>query len=72
MLLQTLEGNHGTDARSLSDTLAELEPLRWGWLTRRLVQEELISESNDGTQRLYLRDSGRRFLKQPWPLHYAA
>ena len=72
MLLQALEGNHGTDARSLSDTLAEQEPLRWGWLTRRLVQEELISESNDGSQRLYLRDSGRRFLKQPWPLHYAA
>ena len=71
-LLQALEEDHGTDIRHLSDTLAEVEPLRWGWLTRRLVQEELISESNDGAQRLFLRDSGRRFLKQPWPLHYAA
>ena len=72
MLLQALEEDHGTDARALSEALAEAEPLRWGWLTRRLVQEELISESNDGSQRLFLRDSGRRFLKQPWPLHYAA
>ena len=71
-LLKALEEDHGTDIRHLSDTLAEVEPLRWGWLTRRLVQEELISESNDGAQRLFLRDSGRRFLKQPWPLHYAA
>jgi len=71
-LLQALEEDHGTDIRHLSDTLAAVEPLRWGWLTRRLVQEELISESNDGAQRLFLRDSGRRFLKQPWPLHYAA
>jgi ATP-dependent DNA helicase RecQ len=71
-LLQALEDAHGADIRSLSETLAEVEPLRWGWLTRRLVQEELITESNDGAQRLFLRDSGRRFLKQPWPLHYAA
>ena len=72
MLLQALQEDHGTDVRTLSDALAEQEPLRWGWLTRRMVQEELISESNDGAQRLFLRDSGRRFLKQPWPLHYAA
>ena len=71
-VLQALEKDHGTDLRSLSDTLAEVEPLRWGWLTRRMVQEELISESNDGAQRLFLRDSGRRFLRQPWPLHYVA
>ena len=71
-LLQALEEDHGTDARSLSDSLAAVEPLRWGWLMRRMVQEELIQETNDGSQRLFLRDSGRRFLKQPWPLHYAA
>jgi ATP-dependent DNA helicase RecQ len=41
-------------------------------LARRLVQEELIKESDDGAQRLYLRDTGRRFLHQPWPLHWAA
>ena len=72
VLLRTLADDHGTDLRSLTETLAEVEPLRWGWLSRRLVQEELISESNDGCQRLYLRDSGRRFLEEPWPLHYAA
>ena len=33
---------------------------RWGWLTRRLVQEELISESDDGSQRLWLRSAGRQ------------
>ena len=71
-LLKVLEEEHGADIRTLTDTLAEVEPLRWGWLTRRLVQEELIRESNDGVQRLFLRDSGRRFLKQPWPLYYVA
>lgn len=71
-LLQALADDHGTDARSLSESLAAVEPLRWGWLMRRMVQEELIQESNDGSQRLFLRDSGRRFLQQPWPLRYAA
>jgi ATP-dependent DNA helicase RecQ len=41
-------------------------------LARRLVQEELIRESNDGVQRLQLRDSGRRYLERPWPLDFAA
>jgi ATP-dependent DNA helicase RecQ len=45
---------------------------RWGWLARRLVQEELISESDDGAQRLRLRTTGRRYLRSPWPLHWAA
>ena len=45
---------------------------RWGWLTRRLVQEELISESDDGGQRLWLRSAGRHYLSQPWPLRWAA
>jgi hypothetical protein len=38
------------------------------WLARRLVQEELISESDDGSQRLWLRQAGRRYLQQPWPI----
>lgn len=45
---------------------------RWAWLARRLVQEELVSESDDGAQRLYLRPSGRTYLRQPWPLHWTA
>jgi ATP-dependent DNA helicase RecQ len=44
----------------------------WGWLARRLVQEELISESDDGAQRLWLRSTGRHYLRAPWPLRWAA
>ena len=41
-------------------------------LARRLVQEELLGESDDGAQRLWLRSSGRRWLRSPWPLHWPA
>jgi len=74
ILLEKLAEERGTDARQLSDALnAEEGPsAHWGWLARRLVQEELIQESDDGSQRLYIKESGRRFLHHPWPLHYAA
>ena len=74
-LLEHLAEKDGTDLRRLGERLALVEPgrnERWTWLARRLVQEELIRESDDGVQRLYLRDSGRRFLDDPWPLDYAA
>jgi len=74
-LLEHLAEKDGTDLRRLGERLALVEPGRndrWTWLARRLVQEELIRESDDGVQRLYLRDSGRRFLDAPWPLDYAA
>ena len=74
-VLEVLEDRKGMNLRSLSESLSSTtgrKQERWGWLARRLVQEELITESNDGVQRLYLRESGRRFLRQPWPLHYAA
>ena len=74
-LLEHLAEKDGTDLRRLGERLALAEPgrnERWTWLARRLVQEELIRESDDGVQRLYLRDSGRRFLDDPWPLDYAA
>ena len=74
-LLEHLAEKDGTDLRRLGERLALLESgrnERWTWLARRLVQEELIRESDDGVQRLYLRDSGRRFLDAPWPLDYAA
>ena len=60
--------------RSLIEQLKQIDGSeeRWGWLARRLVQEELIHESNDGAQRLFLRESGRQFLQSPWPLYYAA
>ena len=74
-LLTHLADQEGMDLRRLGEHLALHEPGRgdrWTWLARRLVQEELIRESNDGAQRLYLRESGRSFLKTPWPLDYAA
>ena len=78
LLLESLGEGRGRDLRTLSEELAATDGTpdhdedRWAWLARRLVQEELIQESNDGSQRLYLRDSGRRYLHQPWPLHWAA
>ena len=74
-LLTHLNDKEGTDINSLGEHLEAKESSRsclWTWLARRLVQEELINESNDGLQRLYLRDSGRRYLEDPWPLDYAA
>jgi ATP-dependent DNA helicase RecQ len=65
----------GGDLRLLSERMARdhgREPERWGWLLRRLVQEELLHESDDGSQRLWLRPSGRRYLRDPWPLRWVA
>ncbi|MGC5198002.1 RecQ family ATP-dependent DNA helicase [Aphanothece microscopica] len=76
LLLEALEERSGRDLRSLAADLAAgaagSEEDRWAWLARRLVQEELVSESDDGAQRLYLRSRGRHYLRQPWPLRWAA
>ena len=77
--LEALEARPGRELRSLAEDLAASGPgegrqeqeQRWGWLLRRLVQEELLNESDDGAQRLYLKASGRRFRRQPWPLPWA-
>jgi len=84
-VLAALDRRSGLDLRRLAESLAAneeegaaepggvvLEEARWCWLARRLVQEELIRESDDGSQRLWLRPSGRRYLRQPWPLRLAA
>ncbi len=74
-VLKTLDILKGLDSRELVATLGKItgQPKeKWGWLARRLVQEEFIKETNDGLQRLYIKESGRRFLKDPWPLTYAA
>ena len=74
-VLALLEQRSGVDLRSLGEDLAQAEGEevdRWRWLARRLVQEELISESDDGSQRLWLKPAGRRFLRQPWTLKLAA
>ena len=74
-VLERLEERSGRDLRGLVEELAvqqsEEDEARWAWLVRRLVQEELISESDDGAQRLYLRPSGRRYLRQPWSLRWS-
>ena len=76
LLLEALEERSGRDLRSLAADLAATASgsaeERWAWLARRLVQEELVSESDDGAQRLYLRSRGRHYLRQPWPLRWAA
>ncbi len=72
-LLSELSPSEGVDISSLVNNLSNKKGQNnqpWGWLIRRLVQEELICESNDGLQRLYMRDSGRCFLNQPWRLDY--
>ena len=74
-LLALLGAQRGRALRSVVQDLAGTDGNdedRWAWLARRLVQEELVSESDDGAQRLYLRPSGRTYLRQPWPLHWAA
>lgn len=75
LLLETLQERCGGDLRGLAEELASAhgsEQERWSWLARRLVQEDLIRESDDGVQRLWLRSAGRRWLERPWPLHWAA
>ena len=74
-VLAALDQRGGVDLRNLGEDLAKAEGDevdRWRWLARRLVQEDLISESDDGSQRLWLRPAGRRFLRQPWTLKLAA
>jgi len=80
-VLTLLQERRGLDLPRLADDLADhsgaedtaaAEGERWGWLARRLVQEELISESDDGSQRLWIREAGRRYLEEPWPLRWAA
>lgn len=69
------ESRSGSDLRLLSERLAREhgeDPGRWSWLVRRLVQEELLRESDDGAQRLWVRPAGLRYLQDPWPLHWAA
>ena len=72
-LLSVLEDTKGMHIHKLVEVLSIEEvhgEQRWGWLARRLVQEELIKESNDGSQRLSLCASGYHFLKEPWRLNY--
>ncbi len=74
-LLEQLAQRDGVNQRDLGEVLAGeggSPEERWRWLARRLIQEDLISESDDGAQRLWLRPAGRSYLLQPWPLRWAA
>jgi ATP-dependent DNA helicase RecQ len=72
-LLEALQVKGGQTLKSLVEQLAgekDGEPEVWSWLGRRLVQEDLIGESDDGFQRQWIRSSGLHFLRSPWPLHW--
>ena len=72
-LLGVLNESKSVNIQKLDEILSTKENQddeRWAWLARRLVQEELIRESNDGSQRLSLCESGRHFLKEPWQLNF--
>ena len=87
IVLEALARRPIADLRSLAESLASSQSLaspveraqfsagdpgHWAWLARRLVQEELIQESDDGLQRLYLKLLGRNYLRRPWPLLWTA
>ena len=74
-VLGALQEQKGQSSKNLAEQLAGRhggEADQWRWLSRRLVQEHLIAESDDGIQRLWLKTSGLHFLRTPWPLHWAA
>jgi ATP-dependent DNA helicase RecQ len=74
-LLTALDGGRGRDLRQLVEGLAKdhgQNQETWGWLARRLVQEELIRESDDGRQQLWLCALGENYLRSPWPLRWSA
>lgn len=74
-VLGALRETRGLSSKSLAEHLAGRhggEAERWRWLSRRLVQEHLIAESDDGVQRLWLKTIGLHFLRSPWPLHWTA
>ena len=75
LLLAAVAKDGASGLRGVSSELATghgSDEQRWAWLARRLVQEELIAESDDGSQRLWLRPVGQSYLRSPWPLHWAA
>jgi ATP-dependent DNA helicase RecQ len=73
VLLHALQEKGGQTLKSLVEPLAqgtEGDAEVWSWLSRRLVQEDLIGESDDGFQRQWIRSSGLHFLRSPWALHW--
>ncbi len=74
-VLDALDKSQGLDLVKLVNSLCEVgqeKEDRWGWLTRRLIEEELIGESNNEARLLTIKQTGYMYLTQPWPLHFAA
>ncbi len=74
-ILEELDSGEELDLQSLIGTVSNNRTHKegkWGWLARRLVQEELIKESSEDPSRFVIRENGRRFLRRPWPLTYVA
>ncbi|MEB3157405.1 MAG: ATP-dependent DNA helicase RecQ [Cyanobacteriota bacterium] len=74
-VLGALREQQRSSSKSLAERLADRyggEAEEWRWLSRRLVQEHLIAESDDGIQRLWLKTAGLHFLRTPWPLRWVA
>ena len=75
LLLEALDEGDGASLRSLAEKMAAghgADADHWRWLVRRLVQEEMLRESDDGSQRLWLRPVAQHYRRNPWPLHWAA
>ena len=74
-ILELVKSLPGIDSQSIHSKLDDLNndsDKNWRWLVRRMVSDELISEAEDGSHRIFLCDIGRRFIETPWPLIYAA
>ena len=73
ILLGEIQKNEEIDVQKLIKNLSPTIGLRknqLGWLIRRLIKEKLIIESNDGKQKLSLKEIGVRYLHDPWQLLY--
>ncbi len=74
ILLECLKDRKGLKIDNLGGLLTQVHLKNgesWSWLARRLIQEELVKESNDGAQRLFISEAGRRYLEVPWPLKFS-
>lgn len=73
-LLNVVQQNEGIGMRTLLKRLEEglknNRESRSRWLLSKLIKEEMISESNDGNQSLSLKENGKNYLNNPWPLLY--
>ncbi|QEY32097.1 ATP-dependent DNA helicase RecQ [Synechococcus sp. RSCCF101] len=73
LILEQLPEAGSADGRRLCQELQRSraeQDLQWDWLVRRLVEEGLVGESEDGGRRLWLTAPGRHYLRSPWRLRF--